>query len=279
MKPRANHELCVLFLHHRNDPVTRKHIALLREHNPNAAIVPLTFDVPEPLPDAVDVLGWDSRWKVAHPWRNIDEIVYRWFENRPFDAERYIILEYDCLCTVDLKRHYASVWDADVAACDLFTAAENPDWMWFSEIDRLAEPDRRHAAAIVPFVGTMYSHSGLLAYLAAAPTNDLFCEFRMGTTVRKAGLTFARFPLAVRRTILWHQYPYGVGRPGLYHAIKTTDPDPGVPPGPFRERIDDWCRHSTPSRSLCSPRVAVAARARRTLAGLNATFLHRITRG
>lgn len=243
--------------------MTRKHIALLREHNPNAAVVPLTFDVPEPLPDAVDVSRWESRWQVRSPWRNIDEIVYRWFENRPFDADRYIILEYDCLCTVDLKRHYASVWDADVAACDLFTAAENPDWKWFPEIDRLAEPDRRHAAAIVPFVGTMYSHSGMLAYLEAAPTADLFCEFRMGTTVRKAGLRFARFPLAMRQTIFWHEYPYGVDRPGLYHAIKTADPGRRRPaPGLLGAWLDDWCRHSMPSRSLCSARVAVAARCR-----------------
>ena len=78
----------MLFLHHKNDALTRHHFDLLCRSNPHATIVPLV-DAPESaLPGAVDVSRFPSRWDTRNKWRNCDTAIYRWFENRPCRTRR-----------------------------------------------------------------------------------------------------------------------------------------------------------------------------------------------
>jgi hypothetical protein len=229
-------DLCILFFYHKCDELTLRHYQSLLDSNPGARVLPLTNSVSEYLPGSIDVAEFASEWAVSQPWRNIDVTLYSWFLHRTFSAQRYLLIEYDCFCNVNLKEHYAAVWDADVAGVDYFTPNRNPRWEWFkqSELQRLSAEDSRHAAGVVPFVGMMFSHAALEKIVKTVSRDDLFCELRLGTAIRKLGLNFKRLPLRARATICWHPYPFQINKPGLFHGIKTLAHNSGKERQPGR---------------------------------------------
>jgi|SRR5450759_2124016 hypothetical protein len=249
-----DHDFCILFFYHKCDELTKFHLASLRKSNPAAIIVPLTDSVPELLPGSIDVGQFPSSWADAQKWRSIDTTLYRWFEHRTFDARRYVIVEYDCLCTVDLCDYYSEVMGADVAGIDLFRREDNPRWKWFvqSELDTLPEQDRKHAAGLVPLTCTLFSHEALEKIVANVYRQDVFCELRLGTTINKLGLKFERLPIPKRSTICWHTYSWQANRPGLFHGIKSFDHNKGRyrQPGTIGSSIYDLLRSLTHDREL-----------------------------
>jgi hypothetical protein len=246
-------DLCVLFLYHRCDDLTRAHLESLRNANPEAFVLPLTESVPELLPGSINVARMPPFCDECPKWRGIDATLYRWFHNRDFNSRRYVLAEYDCLCNVSLAEYYAEVWDADVAGIDFFTRQANPRWRWFvEEIDRIPQDDRVHAAGIVPFTSTMFSHAALSEIVANVYRHDMFCELRLGTTVNKVGLTFQRLPPAKRSTLCWHEYPWRTDRRGFFHAVKSLNHNNGKgrQPGQISASVYELLRSSTPERQF-----------------------------
>lgn len=248
------HEFTILFLYHKCDQLTRNHLDSLRMSNPAVVVVPVTDTVPELLPGSVDVGKFPDPWASAQKWRSIDSTLYRWFANRTFNSRRYLVVEYDCFCNVNLVAYYAAVMSADVAGIDLFKRAENPRWKWFmeSEIGKLPSADRPYAAGIVPFTCTMFSHEALEGIVANVCRNDVFCELRLGTVVSKLGLNFARLSIPNRESICWHIYPWRTDRQGLFHSIKSLDHNRGrrKQPGAWASTIHDFLRSLTCDREL-----------------------------
>jgi hypothetical protein len=224
-------DLCILFAYHRCDALTWHHYETLLRSNAGHRIIPITDDVPDHLPGSIDVHSFPDPWPAADPWRRCDTMLYRWFLHRTASAKRYLLLEYDCLCTVDAADAYRGVWDADVAARDVYLPGQGRDTRWgedirqewshFDEIDRLPPEDRPFAAGLVPMAGLLFSHRGLERIVDHTTRNDVFCELRIGTAARKAGLRPIAFPLALRRTIRWDPHPAVPREPGIYHAIKS----------------------------------------------------------
>jgi hypothetical protein len=249
-----DHDLCILFFFHKCDELTQFHLASLRKHNPDSFILPLTDDVPQLLPGAIDVARFPSSFATAQKWRSVDTTFYRWFENRSFNARRYLSLEYDCLCTVNLRDYYSEVFDADVAGVDFFTREQNPRWKWFmsGEMDKLPAEDRKYAAGICPLTCTFYSHEALEEISRRIHRQDLFSELRLGTIVNKLGLAFRPLPPLKRSTVCWHTYPWQANRPGLFHGIKSLRHNDGRPrqPGMLASRLYAWLRSLNHDRQL-----------------------------
>jgi hypothetical protein len=227
-----SNELCILFAYHRVDELTVKHFESLKQHNSNYAIVPITDDISDHLPGTIDVKSFDDPWPKAIPWRRCDTMLYRWFMNRQVTAERYLLLEYDCLCTVDVKEAYKDIWEAEVAARDILVPGEkrntrfgnyvHGEWYWFNEVDKLPPEDRPHAAGLVPLAGVFFSHHGLQSIVTHATREDVFCELRIGTAAQKAGLRVVEFPESLKRTIWWDPHARLPSEPGVFHAVKFT---------------------------------------------------------
>lgn len=256
-------DLCVLFLYHKSDELAEHHLALLEKSNPGTAIVPIYAD-PEPdlkpkfLPGTVDARTVSSRWKILSGWKAPDVAVYRWFLNRKVDAERYIALEYDCLCTVNLREHYASVWNSDIAVVSYFTLQQNPRWMWFTpdELAKLPQDLRPNAAGISPFAGTMFSASTLDQLVEHSCSEEMIGDLRIGTYIRKLGLNVAVLPLHVRAHISWNEYHWRIEKQGLYHAVKGVDHNSRALPrqlGLIESWLVDIGRQLDPARSLHVP--------------------------
>jgi hypothetical protein len=247
-------DLCILFFYHKCDELTRFHLERLRQFNSAALILPVTDSVPDLLPGSVDVARLPPFCVDSEKWRGIDATLYRWFNNRTFNAQRYLLAEYDCLCNVSLRDYYAEVWDADVAGVDFFTRENNPRWRWFKndELSKVPQEDRMYAAAIVPFTCTMFSHAALERIVANVYRQDIFSELRLGTTVNKLGLEFRRLPRAKRGTICWHEYPWQTTRPGFFHSVKSLGHNSGrhEQPGDVFARGYDFLRSSMQDREL-----------------------------
>ncbi|MFZ0929700.1 MAG: hypothetical protein WAN11_13930 [Syntrophobacteraceae bacterium] len=247
-----DHELCILFMYHKCDELTLLHLNSLRKHNQDACIVPITDTVPELIPGSVDVSQFPSSWENVSKWTGIDTTLYRWFENRTFNAMRYVIIEYDCLCTVNLNEFYTDARDADIIGNDFFTLSENPHWRYFrkDELRKLPKEDIAFASGIVPFTCNMFAHEALEKIVANVYKHDVFCELRLGTTIKKLNLNFQRLPISKRNTICYHPYPWQALRPGLFHGIKSLDHNAGRPrqPGVIAANIYEFLRSLTPNR-------------------------------
>nr|VFK08180.1 MAG: hypothetical protein BECKLPF1236A_GA0070988_100145 [Candidatus Kentron sp. LPFa]VFK24779.1 MAG: hypothetical protein BECKLPF1236C_GA0070990_100165 [Candidatus Kentron sp. LPFa] len=254
MSYRQQHKLCILFLYHKCDDVTRYHLECLLLSNPDAVVVPLTDSISEHLPNTIDVGEYDDGWCSSDPWRNIDVTVYKWFNHRTFDAEKYLFIEYDCFCNVNLIDYYKEVWDSDVAGVDFFTIKENPKWPWFEEESLLKLPpaERPYASGLAPFVCCLFSHSALERIIAHVSKESIFCELRLGTAVRMLDLKFKKIPLSKRSTICWHPYPWKINRSGLYHGIKSCNHNEGkmAQPNHFLSFLYDIKRSYDPRRHL-----------------------------
>lgn len=206
-------DCCILFLYHCADKVTYQHLQLIKKHNPGVPVV-LLSDAKDKIPGTIEV---DGRWEMKNAWRNIDAEVYNWYEgHRSVQAERYIILEWDCLCTTSVRSFYKSVWDCDLAAAEIRTMGDG--WHWFKEYDRV---DPLTPCGVVPFAGSLISNR-LLQKISEGPVfQDVFCELRLGSLAvshnAKFGLTPDRdkFLSAVTKEV-----DDCIG-PGIYHAVKT----------------------------------------------------------
>jgi hypothetical protein len=219
----STHELCILFLYHKPDSLTRRHLDMLNYFNPVAAIVPLCMNIPLKLSgpqESLDIGSLESCWDLSTPWRSCDALLYTWFLNRRISAHRYIYMEYDCLCTTPLSVAYRAEWNADVATRSYFTPATNPDWPWFCEIERQDADDRPFAAGVPPLAGFMLSHNALEAISHAATRRDIYCELRVGTTANRLGIKPRTFSGTLKDGINWNPRPLDCSLPGVFHPVK-----------------------------------------------------------
>jgi F5/8 type C domain len=262
--PDSSPELCILFAYHKVDALTLHHLSLIEKHSHGFPVIPITDDVPEHLPNSVDVKDFPDLWPKTDAWRRCDTMLYRWFLNREITAKRYVFLEYDVLCNADLREIYAPVWDADIAGRDLFLPGtkrnmrfgkEVPDdWAWFDEIAQLPEADRPYAAGLVPLVGILFSHRGLDAVVNNVTDRDVFCELRMGTAARKAGLEIREFPSPLRDGLQWDVHILVPEGEGVFHSVKSlANPLPtkaelnlALNRPATQSSVSEWSRKSTP---------------------------------
>jgi hypothetical protein len=173
--------------------------------------VPSTFG--EGLADA---LRPDKFSSGEHQWRNPDNLIYGWFWSCDYaSAQRYVILEYDTLCTVPICDFYRAVWNEPVAGAASVTLDNGPDSCWFHEI-----PDhslyRNTLAGIIPLSGLLLSNEGLARNPLYWP---LFCECRVGTMARAAGYSPVTISPDAANYISWQpRIPFC---PGIWHPVKS----------------------------------------------------------
>ncbi len=216
-------ELCILFVYHKTDIVSRRHLDLLTFFNPFATVIPLGYHLSEIMDSplkTIDVGQFSSRWDLSNPWRSVDGIVFTWFLNRNFSAKRYLVAEWDCHCTMPVDIAYKNVWGADLAVRRFFLQKDNPSWQWFSEISRLPSSEHAFAAGVPPFGNTLFSHRALEVLSREVTSEDVFSEFRVATTANRIKLKIQTFPERLYKTISAHFQEYDYGQQGVFHPVK-----------------------------------------------------------
>ena len=215
-------DCCILFLHHRDDEVTRHHLHVLRQMNPYP-VVAICRGSNSRVDGAVDVFRFDDSRLGEDVWSSADATLCTWFRNRGLDARRYIVFEWDTLATLPVREVYDEVWSLDVAAANVFRWPKDAEWNWFQQRDRLPMELREAAVGLMPFCGLMLSHRALAALAAFPFPPDVYCELRAGTILNSLGYTLGMLPEHLRQTISWHPQFIRVARsvPGVYHPVKS----------------------------------------------------------
>lgn len=215
--------LCILFAHHRNDAVTRRHLEILRENNPDP-IIPVCHSPADPVEGAVDVSRFSKRFAGDHPWMRGDAMLYLWFRHsRTVEAKRYAYIEWDTLATMPLREYYREVWDADAAGSQIKTPQTTPGWEWFKlHRQRLPERLKRFAMGIAPLNAVLLSRQALKAVCNSQIPKNVFSELRLGSMLRFTGITAIQFVEAKASTNNWHRdlsvLTEGIG---VFHPIKA----------------------------------------------------------
>jgi len=216
----AVHDVCILFLHHRDDELTRYHLGLTRASNPGVPVVPLSFG--KGVSGSISVGKWC--WPVRDEWYANDVMVYAWYKKRAFRAKRYVIFDYDTLCLMPVESFYQQVWNADVACASPMTYQEKPEWYWFraQSVDGLPLKFHEQLAGLAPASGVFLSDRALKAISELAKDRSfshLFCECRLGTLARIAGFEIRQIRDDVEQFIGWNEVT--PTRRGIWHPIKT----------------------------------------------------------
>jgi hypothetical protein len=214
-------ECCILYLHHRNDDVTRQNYELLRRNNP-WPVVPIHANQPEHLPSAINVARDDRFRDETDVWRYSDNLIYRFFEQGHIQAKRYISFEWDTYATAPVQQHYAEVWDCDAAGPGLYYPHLHGWYYWFCETGRMPSAFRTCAAAFSPLCGVMLSRRALEDVTAGEIPNNVYCELRLATVVRAAKYSLCQLP-----TPKSGQNAFDLDSlrgdcvvPGIYHPVK-----------------------------------------------------------
>jgi len=248
-------ELAVLFLHHADDAATRNNLAALRHHNPWVPVVPVSnFGVR--LPGGYDARQMTTGWRKMLPshrrggllrswgrlrknleprwvWRNSDLPAYMFmlWKNRPVQARRWFIFEWDMYCNVNLADWLGPVMDSPVVATSLQYPGRN-DFHYFNESEMRKVPDslRPHVMAANPWAGMLFSEDALCAIARRVQEADWhggFCEMRVATVARSLGYQPIANPNPLAQRTLRAVTSFTLEQidvQSVWHKVKTHDP-------------------------------------------------------
>lgn len=228
-------ELCVLVNNGPKLPqVTQRNIDQMAALNPDAAIVPLTFDSGV----AGSVVLTPIHWNISNKWASADTLYYAYgLSDNRIAAKRYILMEYDVFCTQSFREFYADVWDFPVACPPLhyYRPGDQP-WPWFHESCPQGQFAQRlynlgaygkKLCAIAPSIGILFSGEAFTKVCGTA--NDpiffnLFCEARMGTAIAMSGCHVTRLRDDFTEFISCKPSAPEITGPGIWHPVKTVQP-------------------------------------------------------
>src|SRR5262245_44654531 len=86
----------------------------------------------------------------------------------------------------------------------------------------LPEAMRPYAAGVSPFV-LLASHLALSEVVQHAPSEPVFCELRLGTTLTARRIAVSTMPWLGDTCSYLPELIHRVPRPTLYHPVKTLD--------------------------------------------------------
>lgn len=215
----------ILFTHHHalNEPVTRKHLALLRALNHGHAVIPLSFGHSAP----------ESKEFQRH---NHDILMWRWFAETNPHYERYFLIEWDCFCTQSLREFFGDSYHKKIVGsqivrpwssepieneADGFSIPQR-QWWWFTQNESAdLYPFLR---GIVPASVVMFSHDAMFdasqLMLTVPALLKLQCECRLGTLAAMSGREPEPIGPDCQKWISCKDVDIDQG-PGIYHRCRA----------------------------------------------------------
>ena len=215
-------ECCILFFHYRRCPVTERHYAIVRQANPYP-VLPIRIN------DGSGQEGLDGSFFTEYidkPWANADLALYEIAKKKVVDAERYILIEWDCLANMPVREWLGDKWDADATTTTLKTPLLNPDWCWWYESGygeyrqlRLPKHLKRYQCGMQPCNGVMISRR-MMDKLANVDIPPSICsERRLGTLIHSLGGVIQEAGSKNNNfNELWVRYD--PNKPDIYHPVK-----------------------------------------------------------
>jgi len=223
--PYENHEYAILFLCHKNDQVTNGHLERIRSLHPGIPIVPISGK--DRLPGGYtmyDVKPGEWHRISAKGKRSNDALlaaslmIDAWYlQKRKFNSKRWLVVEWDVLCNMNLKGFWKEFWDADFATTRFISKDE--EWNWFKNMGAYIPNDMKEDMCGVSVSCTLFSDKCLKAVAERVtkkyvPGNN---ELRIGTTINHLGFEIdlmSEYPGKITyEPLIGEEYGYGVWHP------------------------------------------------------------------
>lgn len=158
-------------------------------------------------------------------WLSTDLTLFQWFNKNKdkINSKRYLLLEWDCWCDINLKDYYSKVWNDDVVVpCVKYP--ERDAWHWFNQKAQIPERARLYATGIVPFCGILVSERAMIAIgeeIVKSEYAGLNSELRFATIATMLGYDPIPNPVC-SRSITWKSIaPFDSKYRGIHHPRKT----------------------------------------------------------
>ena len=228
MHKMKKHELVIIFCYHSDDSVTRRNLAVLKENNPGTPVVLISNggDTMRGSLNSKKLLK--NKWRPYAPywpflklknigylwhlykkgppkdyfWLNADLPLYLAYDKtrKKIPSKRYVFVEWDCYCNVNLRDFYKEVWQADLGGRHFFEQAKEPEWDNFIFNSRRSCPPvaKEHMVGVAPLAGILLSERALSLICQELKKNhawvNTFCELRVGAIVSQNNLSLQSLP-------------------------------------------------------------------------------------
>ena len=258
MTKKKTHELAVIFCYHKLCDVTLRNLESLKKHNPGVPVILVSNggEVMEGSLNSRDLLK--GKWKNYGPvspflklrhlgylwhlfkkgvpidyfWRNADMPLYLAYDatREKVSAKRYVFLEWDCFCNVDISKFYEEVWDADLAAQHVIDSAKEPEWNHFDPkySDDCPSKVKGGLYGVAPLAAIMLSRHALSAICNELKSDitwrNTFCELRVATIANLLSLNIQQLPEQKRKYLraappCWDFSE--CNEPAVWHMVKN----------------------------------------------------------
>lgn len=157
-------------------------------------------------------------------WLCSDISFYNWYleHGETNHAARYLLIEWDCWCDVNLKSYFANTWDFDLVVPSV-KYHERDEWNWFNSIGLLPDHAKRYATGVVPFCGLLLSDRAMRIIcpeIIKPEYASVISELRLGTVASMLGIDPVCNPVC-NRTLGWQGIsPFDQEYRGLHHPRK-----------------------------------------------------------
>lgn len=145
-------------------------------------------------------------------------------------AKRYIFLEWDCYCNIDLSEFYKEVWHADLAAQHVIDPDKDPEWGHFDHTYSSSCPEKAKGClfGVAPLAAILLSDHALSSICDELKSDftwrDTFCELRVATIAKFLGLNIQQMP-EYKRKFLRAAPPCWdfseCNEPAVWHMVKN----------------------------------------------------------
>jgi hypothetical protein len=227
-------EICILFLHYKNDDVTFQNYNLIKKYNPNKNIYSIGFENHDLINNSHVVYR-----KQSYPqnknlnetckkeyWSEADLLIYDFYINNP-NFSKYFIIEWDTYCNCSLEDFYGNSLNMSNFSHCIADKENLESWYWYTQLSDFQKLIS-NIGGIGPttclfFIGTVLS--SIVNRMLSSPRiyDNMFSELRLGTLLKQSGYTLNKPFLNSESYINWNidYIKFDSSKPGYYHPIKT----------------------------------------------------------
>lgn len=211
-------KLCLIYLHDKplTEGVTKKHFDLLSLHNPEAAVYPVTFRLLR------DYLPNDFTIPYDKEWWYCDMAMYLFFRMCSKSFDRYMLIEYDTFCNVDIAKHFIHEFSQASVVCSTPQYRDWPGYTHHIPPDEYRKDYDTFFAGATPACGIIHTHDSLKRTTDVVFSHPMFKflphEIRAGTAAAMAG--FPLVPYLPENAINMQWSPLTPTGYGLFHPVK-----------------------------------------------------------
>ncbi|MET4083361.1 hypothetical protein ABIB40_003332 [Pedobacter sp. UYP30] len=185
-----------------------------------------TFELSNPDVEVITVINTlDNLEDKKKAWLCSDIPMYEWYlkNSKKHPAKRYLLVEWDCWCDIDLHEYFGRVWDCDLVVPSVMYP-ERDAWCWFASIKLLPPAAAKYAVGVVPFCGILIANKAfkkICKEILKPEYMHVISELRLGTVATMLGID--PVPNSVANRILgWRGVsPFDKKHKGLHHPRKT----------------------------------------------------------